>query len=153
MLHLLISSRLFSSGFDISTPHGAFSTNKRFLSDECLIFDPSGNQIARVGPGSFVSSVYNIIITGGGFYEFGREKKGRRTWICKGEGKLFSMSEQSKRRFTLSDGTQQIAECKRAWWTGDYAINVLNDADLKLVVCIYIALSLSEHVVSGGPID
>jgi len=153
MLNVLISSRFFSDGFDIGTPVGEFSTNRRFRSDECLIFNPSGNQIARVWPGSHASRVYNIIITGGGFYEFGRDKKSRRAWICKGEGKLFSMSKQRKRRFILSDGTQQIAECKKAWWTGDYAITVFDDADLKLVVCIFIAMHLNEHQGSDVPID
>lgn len=155
MLNVLISSRVFSAGYDISTPVGIFSAKRVFLSstEEILISDISGNQIARLGVESFFSRVYNIIISGGGFYQFDRDVKARRTWTCKGEGRLLSLSERSKRRFFISDGAQEIAEGKKAWYTRDYAIKVSSDADLRLVVCIFIALSLREHQSSYVPVS
>ncbi len=142
-----IRSRAFSRGFDISTPVESFSAKRVPLSPtaEILVSDNSGNQIARLELDSFLSSVYNIIIPGGGFYQFGRDNKSRRTWTCKGEGKLLRISERSRRRFFISDGAEEIADCSKAWFTNDYAIRVFNDADLRLVVCIIITLSVCEH--------
>jgi hypothetical protein len=118
---------------------------------EILIFNISKNQIARLGLESFLSGIYNIFITGGGFYQFGRDNVLRRTWICKGEGKLLHVSERSWRRFFISDGIQEVAECSKAWLTNDYAIRILDDADLKLVVCIFIALNQCEYQTSWSP--
>jgi hypothetical protein len=60
----------------------------------------------------FFSSVYNIIITGGGFYRFRRD--GRETWICEGEGRLLSISEPNKCRFLVVEDAQEIAECLKS---------------------------------------
>jgi uncharacterized protein YxjI len=147
MLSVRINSRLFSSGFDISTPLENYSAKKvsLFPTGEILISNSSEKQIARVGRKSFLSDVYNIIITGGGFYQFDRDNLTRKTWTCKGEGKLLCISERSRRRFLISEEDQVVAECSKAWFTSDYAIKVFNDAEWKLVVCIFIALSVREH--------
>ncbi len=118
---------------------------------EIHILNASDSQIARLGLESFFSSVYNVIITGGGFYQFGRDKSSSRTWTCTGEGKLFRVSERSNRRFFVSEETQQIAECSKSRFFNDYEIKVFDDADLKLVMCIFIALSLLEHQSTGTP--
>jgi hypothetical protein len=126
------------------------------LPSETLVFDPRENQIARIGSGGIASGNYYIIISGGGYYLVGRDKDAKRTWTCKGEGRFLSISEGSKRRFSISDGDQGIAEAKKAWLTEDYAIGIFDDADFKLVVCIFIALSLRENqrpgieIVIGG---
>ena len=153
MLNVRISSRVFSKGFDISTPMGIFSAKRVALSPtgEILISNPSGNQIARLELESFLSSVYNIIITGGGFYQFNRENKSRRNWICKGEGRLLRVSELSKRRFSISDGDLQIADCSKARFTNNYTIRILDDTELKVVVSIFVALSVCEHEKTDSP--
>ena len=154
MLKVRISSRVFSRGFDIGTPLESLSARRAPLSPtgEILIADPSGNQIARLELESFLSSNYNIIISGGGFYRFGRDDKSKRAWTCKGEDKLLRISERSERMFFISDGAEVIADCSKDWLINDYAIRVFNDADLKLVVCIFIALSVCEHETSFTPL-
>ena len=89
--------------------------------------------------------MFNIIISGGGFYQFGRDKSSSRTWFCRGEGRSYQVSEDSRRRFEIADETEKIAEYSKALFTNDYAITVINEVELKLVICIVIALSLSEH--------
>ena len=147
MLDVRMSSRAFSRGFDITTPVESLSARRVPLSPtgEILISNASGNLIARLELESFLSSVYNIIISGGGFYQFGHDDKSRRTWTCKGEGKLFCIEERGKRSFVVSDGDEEIADCSKDWLANDYAIRVFNDAEWKLVVCIFIALSVREH--------
>jgi hypothetical protein len=67
VLNLRISSRAFSRGFDIDTPVECLSARRVPLSStgEILISNPSENQIARLERESFLSSIYNIIISGG----------------------------------------------------------------------------------------
>jgi hypothetical protein len=153
VLNVRICSRVFSRGFDIGTPVESLFARRVPLSPtgEILISNPSGNQIARLELESFLSSVYNIIISGGGFYQFGRDDKSRRTWTCKGEEKLLRISERNKRRYFISDGAEEIADGSKAWLANDYAIRVRKDADLKLVVCIFIALSVCEDETSFTP--
>jgi uncharacterized protein YxjI len=152
LLNVQISSRVLSEGYDISTPVGDFSAKKVIFSftDKFLISDSSGNQIARLGVKSFFSRVYYIVFSGGGFYQFDRDAKAKRTWTCEGEGRLLSLSERSKRRFFISDGSQDIAEGTKTWYARDYAIKVANDSDLRLVVCIFIALSVREYQQSSN---
>lgn len=151
MLNVEINSRVISSGFDIRTPFGAFSAKTPFLAptSETLVFDQQENQIARIGLEGFASRNHYIIISYGGYYLFGRDEKAKHAWTCKGEGRLLSISKGSKGRFSISDGDQAIAEGKKAWLTGDYAIGVFNDPDFRLVVCIFIALSVRENQGAG----
>jgi len=149
LLEIAISSRAFSSGFEIKTPAGIFSTKR--VTGEILILNASAFQIARLELESFFSSTYNVIITGGGFYQFRRDWTLSRTWTCKGEGKLFSILEKKGRKFFISEHAQEIAECSKSRFSNDYEVKVFNDADLKLVMCIFIALSLLEHQSEGIP--
>lgn len=146
LLDATISSHFFSTGFDIRTPVGFFTAKKVPLSltGEHRMLDSSGNQIARLEAESFISTIYNIIITGGGFYQF-RSGADRRNWTCEGEGKLFCISEQAGRRIVLSEDAQKIAECSKSRFFNDYEIRIFNDADLKFAICVFIALSLAEH--------
>jgi hypothetical protein len=134
VLDLAISSRAFSSGLDIKTPLGIFSAKKVPLSPtgEILILTSSAIPIARLERESFLSSVYNVIISGGGFYQFARDKSLSRTWTCNGEGKLFRVSEMSNRRFLFSERARDVAEfTKSSRFLNDYEIRVFNDEDLK----------------------
>jgi uncharacterized protein YxjI len=144
---------MFSSGFEIKTPVGIFSVKKVRLSPtgEIRILDASANQIARLELEGIFSSVYNIIINGGGFYQIGRDGNSSRTWICKGEGKLFRISEKSNRRFFVTEEAHEIAECSKSRFSNDYEVKVFNDADLKSVMCAFIALNLLEHQSTGVP--
>ena len=153
MLDVAISSRAFTSGFDIKTPVGIFSAEKVRLSPtgEIRILDSSASQIARIEAESFFSSVYNIIITGGGFYQFGRDGDSSQAWVCKGEGKLFRVSLNKGWKFFISEEAQEIAECSRSRFFNDYEVRVFNDADLKVVMCIFIALSQLEYQSSDIP--
>ena len=155
MLNVRISSRVFPRGFDISTPIESFSAKRIPLSltGEILISNLSGNQIARLELESYIHKVYNIIITGDGFYQFNRDNKSKRTWTCKGEGKLLYISERRWRKFSISDGAQDIAACSKAWYANDYTIRVFNDEDMKLVICIFVALSVCEHQTTSAPIS
>ena len=151
MVDFSISSRAFTTGFDIRTPLGNFSANKVRLSPtgEFRILNDSGHQIARLEKEGFFSSVYNIIITGGAGYQFGRSGDSSHEWACKGEGKLYRISEKEKRRFELSAETP-IAECSKSRMFNDYQIRVFNDVDLKLAICVFIALSLLEYQSDAG---
>jgi uncharacterized protein YxjI len=142
-----ITSRAFARGFDITTPVETFSARKVPLSPlgEIQISKSAGIQIARLARESLLSSIYSIILSGGGFYRFTRDKNARRTWICKGEGKLLRLSERKKRRFVLSDEEQEIAESSKSWLNSNFAIRVHDDADAKLVICISLALSQLEY--------
>jgi uncharacterized protein YxjI len=141
---------MFSNGFDITTPVENLST-KRSPFGETLVLNASGTQIARVAKESLVSGAYNIIIAGGGFYQFDRDKESRRTWACKGEGRLLHLSEDSRRKFEIADGNQRIAECWKEWG-GNYSITLLDETELKLVICIVLALSLREDQSSDPPV-
>jgi len=151
VLDLSISSRAFTSGFDVKTPLGNYSANKVRLSPtgEFRILDDSGNQIARLEKEGFFSSAYNIIITGGGGYQFERNADSNHEWACKGEGKLYRISEKEKRRFELSAETP-IAECSKSRMFNDYQISLFDDVHLKLAICVFITLSLLEYQSDEG---
>lgn len=131
MLNVQISSRVFSRGFDVRTPAETFSAKSVPLSPtgEILISNGSGFQIARLERESFLSNVYNIIITGGGFYQFDRNKEARLTWTCNGEGRLLRVSESSMRMFSVSDGTHELAECSKAIFSNEYSLTVFNEGN------------------------
>lgn len=152
MSNVDIISRVFPRAFEVNTLLGIFSAKRvpEFPTEEIHVFDPAGNQVARLGLESNLSSVYNIIVTGGGFYQFGRDRNSGRNWICKGVGRLLCLTERSWRKFIISDGADQIAEFSKHLLTNDYAAKIFNDADLKLVICIVLALNESEYV---GPFN
>lgn len=154
MLDIKISSRVFSSGFEIRTSAGIFSARKVPFSPtgEVRILSAEGNQVARLEAASLLSSIYNVIITGGGFYQFGREGSSSRSWTCKGEDKLFRISEQIGRRFLVAEEAQEIAECSKSRFFNDYEVRVFKDGDLRLMMCIFIALSLLEHQSTYIPV-
>jgi hypothetical protein len=154
VLGFTISSRIFSSGFEIRTSAGIFSARRVPLSPtgQVRILDAEGSQVARLEAANLSSSIYNVIITGGGFYQFGRDGSSSQSWICMGEEKLFRISAQSTRRFLVAEGAQEIAECSKSRFFNDYEVRVFNDADLKLIVCVFIALSLLEHQSTHIPI-
>lgn len=154
MLDITISSRVFSSGFEIRTSAGIFSARKVPLSPtgEVRILNAEGSQVARLEVASFFGSIYNLIITGGGFYQFGRDPGSSRSWTCKGEENLFRISAQSSLRFLVAEGAQEVAECSKSRFFNDYEVRVFNDADLKLIVCVFIALSLLEHQSTYIPV-
>ncbi|MBS1801956.1 MAG: hypothetical protein JST28_01245 [Acidobacteria bacterium] len=89
-------------------------------------------------------SSYDIIISGGGFYEFDRDRSSKRTWACKGEARLLHLSKPGRRRFEIVDESQIIAKFSKDWGFADYTILLLNETEWKLVVCIVLALSLSQ---------
>jgi hypothetical protein len=148
LLRVRMSSRAFPSGFEIATPLGNFSAREQFLSplSEILIANSSGVGIARLRAESFLSSVCDIIISGGGFYQFGRDRKVAKSWVCKGEGRLLRLIEGKKRTFHLAtDEAQAVAECVKDRFSNNYTVDICDQEDLKLVICIFIALSRSEH--------
>lgn len=152
-LDATISSRAFSSGFEIKTPGETFYAEKvpLSLSGEVRILNGSGHQIARIESENCLSSVYNIIMTGGGFYQFARDGNSGRAWTCKGEGKLFSISEETSRNFLMCEQAQQIAEGLKSRFFRDYHVRVFNEGDWKLVMCAFVALSELEHQSSHTP--
>jgi hypothetical protein len=150
-----IISRVFPQGIEIHTPLGVFSTKRvpDLPTEEILILNHSEDQVARLGlEPTIFSRVYNIVITGGGFYQFCRDGNSGRTWNCKGEERLLCLSERSWRKFSISEGAEEIAVFSKAWCASDYKVRVSNDTDWKLVTCIVIALNESENVGSFTPI-
>jgi len=144
---------MFAAGFDVKTPTGFFKAKKVPLSPtgEHRILNSSGSQIARIEAESFLSRIYNIIITGGGFYQFRCSADSNRKWTCEGEGDLFSVSEHANGKFDLTRDTQKIAECSKSRFFSDYEIRIHSDNDLKLAMCVFIALSLVEHQSADMP--
>lgn len=150
-MNVQISSRMFPKGFDITTPLENFYARWSPYG-ELLISNASGTQIARLGKESFFGNFLNhIIISGGGFYQFFPGKHSSRLWGCRGEGRLLHVSEHKGRRFEIADETHKIAECSTAWFDSDYSITVADKAELKLVICIFLALRLSEQTAADIP--
>ena len=149
-MEIRISSHIFSNRFDITTPEQNLFT-KRSAFGEMLVLNASETQIARLEKDSVFSGTYNIIISGGGFYQFDRDNDSNRTWVCKGEGRLLHLSEHSGRRFEITDESQRIAECSKDWGGNDFAIALLNEGEMKLVICIVLALTLSEYQSADSP--
>jgi uncharacterized protein YxjI len=141
-VNVQISSRFFSNGYDVNTPSGNFSAALSPFG-EMLISNVSGTQIARITNVSLLSNAYDIIISGGGLYQFNRDRNSRRCWICTGEGRVLQLSRGKGQQFTITEGTETIAEGAKAWFSGNYAVNVLKEADFKLVICIFLALRMS----------
>jgi hypothetical protein len=150
MCDVLITSAAFSSRFEIKTPVGDFSTKKIPLEGTCL-FNSSGTQIARIQSEGFLGTTCNIVISGGGFYQFACEKTAIRAWTCQGEGKQFRIAEEAARRFIVSDETRQIAEGSKSRFFQDYRLRIFKDADLKLIVCMFVALKLQESAPESSP--
>ena len=148
-VNIKISSRAFSHGFDITTPRETFSVDVSPFG-ELLILNVSGTQIARVTKESFLGSVYDVIISGGGFYQINHDKGLKERWTCEGEGKTIHFSKEAGSRFVLEEKALKIAECKRTWFDNDWAITLVDEAQFKLVACIFLVLSLSEDRHSGA---
>jgi uncharacterized protein YxjI len=149
-MNIRINSRAFSNGFDISTPAETLTTDNSSFG-ELLIHNSVGTQIARVVQASLFSSENNIIISGGGGYQFRRHGTFTPNWKCEGEGRMLEIREivgrwfSARYRFAISDGAQAIAEFSRTLFSNRYEVNLLEEGDLKLVICMVIALSMSER--------
>lgn len=153
MLTATIGSRAFSTGFVIRTNSGIFKTedvSPAPFSSETHLLDPSGNQIARMQAESLMSDVCNIIITGGGFYQFARDPASsrgwnRENWVCKGEGRILLISQKNSRDFIVSDEKGEIATYSKAGILDDYTMTFNSDSDLKLLICISVQLIRSQQ--------
>ena len=142
-MDIKISSRAFSHGFDITTPSEALSGAVSPFG-ELLITNAHGTQIARIAKESILSSVYDIIISGGELYQFVKDKGVKRLWTCSGGGRTIQLRAGKSRHFVVEAGSRKIAECSKEWLTSDYLITLLDEAEFKLVVCIFLALSMTE---------
>jgi uncharacterized protein YxjI len=142
-VNVQINSRFFSKGYDLITPSGNFSAAFSPFG-EMLVSNVSGTQIARITNVSLLSNAYDIIISGGGLYQFNRDRNLRGCWICTGEGRVLQLSRGKGQQFTIIEEAETIAEGAKAWLTGNYAVNVLKAADFKLVICIFIVLKMSN---------
>ena len=153
MLTATVTSRAFSSGLEIRTPEATFKTKDVSLSplsSETRILDSLDNQVARVQAEGFLSDTTDIIITGAGFYQFGSDLKAstgwnHENWICKGEGRTLNISQQNSRSFIVCDDSGEIATCLKPSILNDYTITVRHDSDLKLTICIFVALFRSQQ--------
>jgi hypothetical protein len=155
-MDIRIGSRAFSNGFDITTPAETFTAKESPL-EGILLYNPVGTQIARVAARSFFGSEWNIVISGGGGYQFCRESFFATNLICKGEGRTIGIHIENvhwfgnAHRFEISEGVQTIAECSRAAFSNDYDVSLVEESDFKLVVCIVLALTMSEQSSSPVP--
>ena len=152
MLTATLGSRAFSSAIEIRTASGTFKAENVSLSpfsSETRVLDSSGYQVARMQAESYLSSVWTIVITGGGFYQLkDRPDSSRRwfrgwnrgNWICTGEGRTLHISQEDSRTFIVSDDTGEIASCSKSGYLEDYTLAVHNDSDLKLMICIFVWL-------------
>jgi uncharacterized protein YxjI len=150
-----ISSKFFSGGFEIATPTEILTTNNRSFG-ELNIVNSVGTQIARVRS-PFFSSQYELFISGGGGYKFGSNGFFKPGWTCQGEGRSLEIRDvtehwySSVRKFAISDRTQTVAEISKTLFSNSYEVDVIEQDDWKLVTCIAISLSLSEHHSSDVP--
>lgn len=143
-VNIKITSRAFSDGFDIATSSETFGVAQS-PSEEYLITNAHGTQIARIAKDSFHGSVYNIIISGGELYQIVKDKRVKRLWTCSGGGRTIQLREEKSRHFVVEAESRKIAQCSKEWLTSDYSITLLDTADFKLVVGIFLALSLSQN--------
>ena len=51
-----------------------------------------------------------------------------------GEGRLYQVSEGCRRRFEIADEPEKIAEYSKALFANDYAVTVISEVELKLVI-------------------
>ena len=153
MLTATIGSRAFSTGFEIRTDAGIFKTedvSPAPFSSETHLLDPSGNQIARMSAESLLSDVSNIIITGGGLYQFAPDpastrRWSRENWTCTGEGRILLISQKNRRLFIISENEGEIATCSKTGYLDDYTLTIQNDSDLKLLICIAVLMARSAQ--------
>jgi uncharacterized protein YxjI len=138
-VNIHFQSHAFSNGFDIATPSETLRAAASPFG-EMLISNAAGTQIARVAKESLLGSVYDIVISGGELYQF--EHAGWRHWTCTGGGRTFQLREENLHRFVLEAESKSIAEGSKEWLTGNYTVTLLEDADFKVVVCIFMALSM-----------
>jgi hypothetical protein len=80
---------------------------------ELELINSYGAHLARIELASFLSSAYNIIINGGGFYDFERNREIKHAWVCKGEREIFQIVDHGKRDFSISQGDVQIADSQK----------------------------------------
>lgn len=137
---------MFSGGFDILSPRGSYVAKRAPLSlvNETYLLHPSGNSIARLQRESFFSGTYSIAITGGGFFRLKREKTFGSSWECEGEGRLLRISRQGGRTFHISEDGEDIAKWSKPHLFGRYSISAIDESDLNLVFCIFVALRIGE---------
>jgi hypothetical protein len=153
-MNVRISSRAFSNGFEIVTPTETLTTDNSSYG-ELLIFNSVGTQLARVVTPSFFSSENNIIISGGGGYQLVRHSAVSSNWTCNGEGRTLELQLNKAHwfsattRYAISEGGKTIAECSTTAFSDDYKLSLIDESDFKLVVCIVIAVAISER--SSGP--
>jgi len=153
MLTATIGPRPFSTGFQIRIDSGTFKTedvSPRPFFSETHLLDSSGNQIARMWAESLTSNISNIIITGGGFYQFAPDPASspgwnRESWTCKGEGRSLLIAQNNRRLFIVSEEETEIATSSKTGYLDDYTITVQRDSDLKLLICISVLLIRSQQ--------
>jgi len=151
-MKIRISPRTFGAGLDISTPLETYSTKKPLAPfGDTHVLNSRGTQVARLGPESLFSGAYNIIISGAGFYRFSRDENSKQTWICRGEGRLLQVSRTRRVWIVIDDAGQKVAEGSKARFASDYEIALVDEAEFKLVMCIFLAVHFSEGQSAGIP--
>lgn len=145
---------MFSGGFDILSPQGSYVAKRVPLSlvNETCLFHPSGDSIARLHRESFFSGAYSIVITGGGFYRLKRERTFGSSWACEGEGRLLRITRQGGRTIHISEDGEDIAKWSKPHLFSRYSISAIDESDLNLVFCIFVALRIGEDDPSLIPI-
>jgi len=117
---------------------------KIYLSRELQLISGYGTHLARIDLAYFLSSAYNIVINGGGFYELERKRGIKHGWVCKGEQETFQIVDHGKRNFSISQGDVTIAEFSKSCFGHQYAVHANEGANVTLVVSMVLALSMSE---------
>jgi hypothetical protein len=146
-----IQQRFISNGYEIIAAGETFNAKNIYLSStgEVQLNNGHGTQVARIELESFFSSIYNIIISGGGFYQFSLDSETKHAWICKGEGEVYRIVDHGKRNFSVDHNDGQIASFSKSLFDNHYCVHVKDETNLKLVLCMVLAQSVSEHNKSG----
>src|SRR5260370_6553943 len=103
---ITIKQRLSSNVYEIIALGENYNAKKIPLSPtgEIQLINSYGSHISRIKLASLLSSTYNIIVNGGGFYQFGRNREIKHGLVCKGEQEIFQIVGHRKRKISIMQG-------------------------------------------------
>jgi uncharacterized protein YxjI len=140
------------SQYEIETPGGICSARKKFFSwnDKLQITAPHRAIVARItGKFSCFRSRYSFELSDGSVYRFWGEKIWKGVLVCEGCKERIRLYQHKGLNYSLLQNKTQVAAFSKNAVTigsGDqYEIRVNDDANLIVVICIVLAIDLSEN--------
>jgi uncharacterized protein YxjI len=147
------------SQYEIETPGCIYSARKKFFSwnDKLQITAPHGAIVARItGKFSWFRSKYSFELSDGSVYRFCGEKIWKGVFVCEGSEVSFRLYQHKGLNYSIFQNKTQVAAFSKNAVTigsGDqYEIRVNDDANLMVVICIVLAIDLSENEANNTSI-